>query len=799
MKKVNKEQKDSGISIEVESEIVPLFELDYSLKSTGLSLLLVLLGVYGMVAPLLADISIGNIKYIIYIIIPFVCIAFLLILQNKTRVNQGILCIALGLSVFVFAFKERLSIGYNKIYSLAISIHNIRFNKNIKPPIEFGDMDVTLEVNIFLIFVIVLICLILSVWVAYRPKTGFILAAYVPFLMISMALGRLPNVIAFISVMMCVIGLYLKVSSNRLFKKKKWFLKNNVQYNYLKDNKDYKSVMEVKISLYAWIGVFLSVVVLSLILAVPLQIFLQYNGESLRKNLDKTPVMASIQGALKSYYSPFRRIMAGQAVGGIGDGRLDNISHFEFSGEEHLKVTIGESLSMESNDIYMKAFSGETYEDNRWTPLVLEKQFLQEYGQEMYDFAYNFLEDMQANEIGTYTEESITISNLKANPNYTYQPYFSEGAGLDDQMDAPVQYFDGYLLTKAEKDNLILNGGKEFELYIHSDKFKDEYEKFVYDEYLQLPEHGPERFLEEMKNTDMNISTHSLGEISNYVKERVQRDTVYSLSPGSLLEGKDFVDNFLYDQKEGFCNHFSTTATLMFRAFGVPARQAMGYVATPSMFEENETGEYEAMIEDRFAHSWTEIYVDDIGWIPVDYTPVSVGTAMDSNETEVQEEEQKNENTPALENISKVFTYVVIFLLILIVILIIRIVRKNRKRHRRKGLPKTNWIIKNKYIVLHKAFIIAGLPKDKNITQEDVKAFAKEHMRSFEEESWNYLMNCVQEANYSSKELSDVQVEEVKRLSGIYCRELYKGLNSVKKMQYLVLTLQSFIEYSFLQ
>ena len=65
--------------------------------------------------------------------------------------------------------------------------------------------------------------------------------------------------------------------------------------------------------------------------------------------------------------------------------------------------------------------------------------------------------------------------------------------------------------------------------------------------------------------------------------------------------------------KEGICQHFATAATLMYRALGIPARYVTGYLA------KTEANTW-ADITTKQGHAWVEVYVDGIGWIPIEVT-----------------------------------------------------------------------------------------------------------------------------------------------------------------------------------
>ena len=92
----------------------------------------------------------------------------------------------------------------------------------------------------------------------------------------------------------------------------------------------------------------------------------------------------------------------------------------------------------------------------------------------------------------------------------------------------------------------------------------------------------------------------------------------YTLSPGLVPPGADPAEYFFFDNRRGYCEHFATTAALLFRLYGYPARYAVGYVADD--FTRQADGAYQAVLTDREAHAWVEVFADG-AWTPVEATP----------------------------------------------------------------------------------------------------------------------------------------------------------------------------------
>ncbi len=89
---------------------------------------------------------------------------------------------------------------------------------------------------------------------------------------------------------------------------------------------------------------------------------------------------------------------------------------------------------------------------------------------------------------------------------------------------------------------------------------------------------------------------------------------VYTLSP-PLLDGPDPVDRFLFESREGFCEHYAAAFVTVMRAAGVPARVVTGYQGG----ELNPVGDY-LIVRQRDAHAWAEVWLRGRGWVRVDPT-----------------------------------------------------------------------------------------------------------------------------------------------------------------------------------
>ncbi|MGY3039097.1 hypothetical protein ACVWWQ_000684 [Rhodanobacter sp. TND4EL1] len=87
----------------------------------------------------------------------------------------------------------------------------------------------------------------------------------------------------------------------------------------------------------------------------------------------------------------------------------------------------------------------------------------------------------------------------------------------------------------------------------------------------------------------------------------------YTLAPAPL--GRNAMDDFLFDTREGFCEHYSSAFTVLMRAAGIPARVVTGYQGGYW----NKLGNY-LLVRNSDAHAWSEVWLYGRGWVRVDPT-----------------------------------------------------------------------------------------------------------------------------------------------------------------------------------
>ncbi len=101
--------------------------------------------------------------------------------------------------------------------------------------------------------------------------------------------------------------------------------------------------------------------------------------------------------------------------------------------------------------------------------------------------------------------------------------------------------------------------------------------------------------------------------IVNRALQWVRREFSYTLS--TPLPGRHSADEFLFDWKAGFCEHFSSAFVVLMRGAGIPARVVTGYAGG----SRNRYGDY-WLVRKMDAHAWAEVWLPERGWVRVDPT-----------------------------------------------------------------------------------------------------------------------------------------------------------------------------------
>ena len=153
---------------------------------------------------------------------------------------------------------------------------------------------------------------------------------------------------------------------------------------------------------------------------------------------------------------------------------------------------------------------------------------------------------------------------------------------------------------------------------------KKEYDNYVYDTYLTVPESEKgniDRFIELFESAEGD----NAGKVSDSffytygMCEYLRTHYQYSLTADNTSSDNTMLGNFLFETKQGHCALYASAMTLALREKGIPARYITGFT-TGELEYNSDSGMYEKTINADSLHAWVEVYDNDFGWIPFDPT-----------------------------------------------------------------------------------------------------------------------------------------------------------------------------------
>ncbi len=362
--------------------------------------------------------------------------------------------------------------------------------------------------------------------------------------------------------------------------------------------------------------------------------------------------------------------------------KLGTNDHIRYKSTTDLVVTFENKCS---DAIYLKDFTGAAYNDNEWFALR-DKSYNDSIFDDFYDYGI-YPQDMPAlfsSIIDSEAQRNTMWITSKLKKKKSFSPYGTYNLGglsyIKDNSVSNSENGSSYKFLSASserisalleelntkkysiseidstdhakwKDTIIDYCGKndllendritvessvptdesimyENPQFIMAELLENSYRDFVYDNYLQLPDSNS---MEEIRDEYSAIldNAGSAGtaaekyELLLALRDKMNTDNKYTLSPGKTPRNRDFASYFLTENHKGYCIHFATSGVLLARMAGIPARYATGYIIVADDFSDeskNSDGSYTINVKDNRSHAWTEIYLDGYGWLPFEFT-----------------------------------------------------------------------------------------------------------------------------------------------------------------------------------
>ena len=305
-------------------------------------------------------------------------------------------------------------------------------------------------------------------------------------------------------------------------------------------------------------------------------------------------------------------------------GRISRGNNYR-TGAEQLRIR----TTVEPEEtLYLKGFTGGDYEGNNWGPdldeeifdAIAEKRDWPGWQSWIASIHRGSVFLLNSNRETPLVPALLTVRQNNYGDGIYYSPYNGRWQDYDpDYQGYRYQFFQQKQLEEAGEAELKTDMN-EFADWIHT--IETSYDAEAREVYTEVPRDR----VPQLVSLCQEHSWDSLEEITAFILETLHERTTYTLTPGLAPLNQDIVEYFLFGSGEGYCVHYASAATLMYRMYGVPARYAAGYAIPAEDFEQGEDGAWYATATDENAHAWVEIYQEETGWLPVEVTSaVSAG------------------------------------------------------------------------------------------------------------------------------------------------------------------------------
>lgn len=544
--------------------------------------------------------------------------------------NLGYLILLVAFGGLVFLFRTYINSGFYAVVNITVDEAAQFFDVDIQRLYneQIGNRYVT--VTFVALFIGIVLDILLNVYISRRMQ--YVTAIFIVMFLnvIPLYLTDEPDMLYSIMLLAGITMAYAFKSgkhyspqvsvkrSDRVFEDKSWKRRkqdkgsgSRMKKNEIRQ-KEISYIYDVKAMAQA--GVLVAVLVLASVTVIssfrPKEDF--NTGYVVNKYKDLT--MAAVSTLLVDGWSGFNRNT--YDVGGMDSGRLGNVSTVRLDYQTDMVVDV---TPYDYNSIYFKAFTGERYNpyENTWTSIADYGWYDDTVTPEADALKEAYDENME------YTSRGIMlIRYVDKNSVDSALPYYYKDVDSDtSQVRTSVTYYP----RLAENDKSV-----------RSSFYGDEGAYTADDLYV------PEENRDVIENvvSELALGDGSTEQAVKAVKDYFQDNIPYTVRPGKTPGKKDFVNYFLAENQKGYCAHFASAATLMFRYMGIPARYVEGYaidyyqITNGELVEDATYGDYyqgyseigetalvEVKVTDADAHAWVEIYTPEKGWYVVDVTP----------------------------------------------------------------------------------------------------------------------------------------------------------------------------------
>lgn len=602
-------------------------------------LLILCLGAYGTIMSFYFSFDFGVRKDMLLLVLFFASFTSFMIFHLKKYYKRIVLCISIIFIIVCIIFRRIILLS---IYSLLSKMNFQTLKDNpVKP-------------DLFLYLVVFVVTVLIAYVVVIKNNMVLVILSSLPIACLGLLFEAMPSKFPMACVLMYIAGMAAITGYGNIFKNKS--------------------------NLHGFIALLIVLTLYFLVIIIIPE-----------ERYKRVQLLDSIKTKIENaYYIP--QINDTKANGGVYGGKLGLFDKVILTNQTMLFLSTGET-----GNVYLKGFIGATYSNNSWGDLSkdtenkyktffdgLNTKSIEIYNQtselmKIIDNDKDLITFIQG-DVDTYNnsiyKRDYRVELVGENGKYYYLPYGNM------YFPSKKSSMDGYPINNKKATIFSCNysfKNVDYQKYkelidtysgsntnmLNYQSMEKTYRDFVYGSYLSVNSKYKEELNKIMGNASFKNEAEKF-QLMNSIKDYLAKNYEYTLEPGSVPVGKDFIDYFLYESKKGYCTYFASAATMLFRAAGIPARYVEGYLAevnqdnlvgtqymadfrTSTIFDKTQSyTEYTVSVKDGNAHAWVEIYEDGYGWIPIEVTPGkggSLNTGLTSTVTYIENAKAYNSST----------------------------------------------------------------------------------------------------------------------------------------------------------
>jgi transglutaminase-like putative cysteine protease len=274
-----------------------------------------------------------------------------------------------------------------------------------------------------------------------------------------------------------------------------------------------------------------------------------------------------------------------------------------------MRVELPDRTGLQMDRFYLRGMAYDRYDGKSWTTRLSHRRALAE--SPAGTFTVRHVSSRSPRPLGQIIRQTILLEALDTTVLFAAPyPESISGQFLAIQSDPtgaiylPFSVSARLEYTVHSRPTPVAPADLQFQPAVYTEVFAQH--------FLQLPESSERVGALAQEITRSKTSAY---EKAQAIEAYLSRNYRYSLDISPAVQTRP-LEEFLFERKTGYCEHYATAMVVLLRNVGVPARLVTGFLAT----EWNEYGNY-YLVRQRDAHAWVEVHLPHSGWVTMDPTP----------------------------------------------------------------------------------------------------------------------------------------------------------------------------------